>query len=621
MPKTISTIAEITGVYIEQLGKASPAILLAAGAAVLIALGWRFYFDRQGDQETKTARLLSLGLLGLAVAWGLWQAIGQASLVDDAFISFRYARNWAEGLGVVWNAGERVEGYTNFLWVAITALILRFTPWAAPEIGLVLCLLCLIANLIAVGLLGKRLQGSGPYLPVTAPLLAASWVFTSFGTTGMETMAVSLLVNLGALSLVARDDAKGAFFAGLFLILATFTRPDHSLFYLAGGLALLLDAARRCLLTKVISPAAALKIACAYGLPFIAYLGYLGWKFFYYGSILPNTYFAKSADQTYFDQGLIYAATFYLGSHFWLYAALFLVWLVLPVKSAGALRLKLFGAIGFFAFNLYVLKVGGDFMYGRFYLTLLPLALLGAEGIFYFLAEGKTKKSAMVLTLVAALLGASAVSLHLIKPNSIRWNQSDEGSVYRLKSIFPPVVRHPNFRIGKLFGSALADRDLKPVIATTGIGMIGYYSRLPVIDLRGLTDPVIARQKVTRRGRPGHEKKAEQDYLIERGVHFVRSKIHKKHSHLTTLKLGRKMGRAWQILVYDRELMREIKKTAPEIGFIDFENHLDLYTAKLDRFKIAPDAGELEFFRRYYFEHNDDRVRLDRLTVLTEEEF
>ena len=38
-------------------------------------------------------------------------------LTDDAFISFRYARNLLEGHGLVFNPGERVEGYSNFLWV------------------------------------------------------------------------------------------------------------------------------------------------------------------------------------------------------------------------------------------------------------------------------------------------------------------------------------------------------------------------------------------------------------------------------------------------------------------------------------------------------------------------
>jgi hypothetical protein len=40
---------------------------------------------------------------------------------DDAYISFRYARNLGDGLGLVWNPGEHVEGYSNFLWVMILA--------------------------------------------------------------------------------------------------------------------------------------------------------------------------------------------------------------------------------------------------------------------------------------------------------------------------------------------------------------------------------------------------------------------------------------------------------------------------------------------------------------------
>ncbi|MFT5442480.1 MAG: arabinofuranosyltransferase, partial [Myxococcota bacterium] len=46
-------------------------------------------------------------------------------LGDDAFISFRYAKNLAMGHGIVWNPGEYVEGYTNFLWVLILAAGMR----------------------------------------------------------------------------------------------------------------------------------------------------------------------------------------------------------------------------------------------------------------------------------------------------------------------------------------------------------------------------------------------------------------------------------------------------------------------------------------------------------------
>src|SRR3972149_692187 len=55
---------------------------------------------------------------------------------DDAFISFRYALNLVKGCGLVWNPGERVEGYTNFLWTLFMAVphlmgidVVQFSMW------------------------------------------------------------------------------------------------------------------------------------------------------------------------------------------------------------------------------------------------------------------------------------------------------------------------------------------------------------------------------------------------------------------------------------------------------------------------------------------------------------
>src|SRR4051812_9442686 len=58
------------------------------------------------------------------------------TLFDDAMISMRYARNLAEGRGLVWNPGEQpVEGYTNFLWTLWMAVL----HWcsARPALGVI----------------------------------------------------------------------------------------------------------------------------------------------------------------------------------------------------------------------------------------------------------------------------------------------------------------------------------------------------------------------------------------------------------------------------------------------------------------------------------------------------
>src|SRR3972149_4573235 len=69
------------------------------------------------------------GLLGLAMAMGLWRRF----VLDDAFISFQYARNLVEGHGLTW-FDSRVEGYTNFLWTLWIAQGLALgadpVPWS-----------------------------------------------------------------------------------------------------------------------------------------------------------------------------------------------------------------------------------------------------------------------------------------------------------------------------------------------------------------------------------------------------------------------------------------------------------------------------------------------------------
>src|SRR5260221_640790 len=69
----------------------------------------------------------------VALILGITGAFRLAWLCDDAYISFRYADNLVHGLGLVFNAGERVEGYSNFLWTLGIALGIRLgvgpEPW------------------------------------------------------------------------------------------------------------------------------------------------------------------------------------------------------------------------------------------------------------------------------------------------------------------------------------------------------------------------------------------------------------------------------------------------------------------------------------------------------------
>ena len=82
------------------------------------------------------AAALVLGMAGAAL-----HALYFDHIADDAYISFRYAANWAEGNGPVFNPGEYVMGYSNFLWVALLAAgewLGVAAPVAAPVLGIAL---------------------------------------------------------------------------------------------------------------------------------------------------------------------------------------------------------------------------------------------------------------------------------------------------------------------------------------------------------------------------------------------------------------------------------------------------------------------------------------------------
>ena len=58
----------------------------------------------------------------LVLAAGLTHVLSLRFFYDDAFITFRYAANLAHGHGLVFNPGERVEGYSNFLWTVLLGI-------------------------------------------------------------------------------------------------------------------------------------------------------------------------------------------------------------------------------------------------------------------------------------------------------------------------------------------------------------------------------------------------------------------------------------------------------------------------------------------------------------------
>ena len=597
----IGKLGEIGHCYLTALSQAWPRMILFTA---LMLSAW-YIWQRLDNKPQETSRPAKI-FLALFIVAGLIYALSVASLFDDAFISFRYARNLTEGQGLVFNPGERVEGYTNFLWTILIALGAWLTGFDEPLISLVLGPICFVANLLVVFRLGRLLtkdKDGGPLgrAPLAALLLCVSGLFVRYATTGMETMAASLLVDLGLYYLLTGKTSRRAFFCGLFFVLAVLTRPDMAIFL---AIAALLIIRRSFKNPRIIAP---------FFTPWLVLPIYLGWKFIYYGALLPNTFWAKSADQSYFSQGLIYQATFYLGSHFYIVALLFIAWLFWPSVDKTAKQARLFCGSTFFVYSLYLLHIGGDFMYGRFFIVLMPLMLLGAQALVADLGglknhRGQPRKLPAIIA--AVLLAATVHGTTLFKPGEVRWGIADESSFYRVLQL---GQKSNPIWLGRFMGRAFYDRGLLPLVASTNIGMLGYYSRLPIIDVHGLTDPVIASRKLTNRSRPGHEKSPTLEYLLQRRVTFSQENYYpEKFLDLVRTRFVSTEGdeATWYLLTYDRKLMKTIRETVPEIEFVDFEAYLDRYIVRLSELTTATIAADLAWFNQYYFDHNDDPRRL-----------
>ncbi len=181
-------------------------------------------------------RELSLGwhaVLAAAFVGFLAHAWHYAFLTDDAYISFHYAQNLVDGAGLVFNPGERVEGYTNFSWVLLMA--------AFDAIGLRPHLVATPLSLLAsVGLWGVAVAFAARSAPRKHAGFAAAFVAIGlalapsvavWSTSGLETRFYELLVLAGIVRLVHEDDRLVAGetpwpLASLLLALGCLTRPD-----------------------------------------------------------------------------------------------------------------------------------------------------------------------------------------------------------------------------------------------------------------------------------------------------------------------------------------------------------------------------------------------------------
>ncbi len=445
-----------------------------------------------GRRKDVLACVFALTLLGL----NLWKH--RFFFHDDAYISLRYAQNLVCCGELTWNLGEYHEGYTNFLYVLMSAglMALGVDPVAAVQIingvaaFLFLVLVAWGTHLIAPGPQHVRIRGLAVIAAGATPGLAV-WVLG-----GLEPVVVAAFLTAGSIGtvLVVKEHSvwRGAVLAASAFTLAVLTRMDTAVFIAIAGFAALFLTPGRIGRTFVVAFLVA-------GVPGLISLGHMGWRLTYYGEFLPLTFYAKTSVPS--DLRETSAFFYILRSAVW--APLFPVILAYMIPLAVLQRsnrvlLMLLAPIA--GQSAYLIWAGGDHMEGaRLYLPLLgttALALVAA-------ARHAGPAIGLILVAVSALAGL-AMSVQV-----------------RALSTDPAAF------VGRLVGEHIARTwDEGQVIALHTAGSTPFYATdMVYIDMLGLNDPIIAKREdipiLTAWQRlPGHSK-GSAEYVLARAPDII----------------------------------------------------------------------------------------------------
>ena len=155
-------------------------------------------------------------------------------VIDDAWISFRYSKNLAEGFGLTWEPAspERTEGYSNFLEVLAIALAMKLNldpVRAAQGLGFISVVTLLLTSYLHLLLLtGQRVIALIPPLLFAVHPFAAVHTWASLETQ-MFAATSALLLLVFWLALRGGNDASARrlpFAVAGLGILTAFTRTE-----------------------------------------------------------------------------------------------------------------------------------------------------------------------------------------------------------------------------------------------------------------------------------------------------------------------------------------------------------------------------------------------------------
>ena len=436
-------------------------------------------------------------LIGLVASVVLLLLAGHAYFdyaTDDSFISFRYARNLAEGHGLVWNPGERLESYSNFLWVIILSLAYSLglnIVFTAKVLGILSGVGILILSYYLAHELGK--PKVSPYLWIAPLLLAFNRDFLFWMGSGMETAFYALLILASVRRYFAeiRTNDRKPISAVLFFLVAI-TRPEGIVFYLATivyDIGYLRRYSRR-----------------SYLVFFILFAVYHTWRMVYFGDVFPCPYYAKIGGDERFRAGVQYLSNYFI-KYLPCLAVLSLLLLFPPGDPGKCFYLFWLMIVGAGA----ALYMDGDWMWhfrrmipATVFLCILMVPAI--SGILGVARSGDSRIRGLALLIgflaVHQAVGVSGKDLgHILTGRRLPMSGCLEGELTRAMESLGLWLR--------------ARSEPGDLIAVNHAGALPFYADRPALDMTGLCNRPISRLP------GGLHKKYDPDYVLSCAPRFV----------------------------------------------------------------------------------------------------
>jgi hypothetical protein len=444
-------------------------------------------------------------VLFVALAWPF-----APNTVDDAWITFRYSRQWALGHGPVFNPGERVEGYSNpLLMLILTPVIAAGGAGAALPAAKAIGMVSGVLAVIGAGVLARRGAGKAPWAGAAAfaaaGLVAVVPGFAYHAMAGLETILYSCLLVWGVVGITAATP-RTIVLGGAALAAAAITRPEGPLMFALGWACLVIarfaPGARHGDDGETDPAPARWRLVLLVALiGAVVVLGHLAIRYATYdGEWVPNSYFAKvggSGDRWLYVQNAL--RSLFLGPVGPLVAGLgALVGGGAPLAWWTAALLGTSGA-------LLPLALGGDWMHGgRLVMPYVPLLAATVVGAWGRLGLRATRQGS----------GLTRALLVLSVPLSLAHQLGGHRSLHSVAAV-ETAGAHSGHRALAEWIAARAEKGDQVVLMD--IGQVGY--RLidqTIVDITGLTDRHIAKS-------PGNfiAKRFDLAYVFDRNPEFI----------------------------------------------------------------------------------------------------